>query len=93
MLDEQASAIKGERARLYAALEGEAGTTPFPSNANFILFKTPAAQKTFDGLKGHGVLIKNLHGSHPALEGCLRVTVGTRNENDRFLEALRAVLA
>jgi histidinol-phosphate aminotransferase len=39
------------------------------------------------------VLIKSLHGSHPALEGCLRVTVGTRDENDRFLEALRESLA
>lgn len=93
LLGEQASAIKAERTRLFAALEREAGTTPFPSNANFILFKTAAAQTTFDGLKGRGVLIKNLHGSHPALEGCLRVTVGTPDENDRFLEALREVLA
>ena len=93
LLDEQASAIKSERARLYAALERESRTTPFPSDANFILFKTAAAQRTFDALKGRGVLIKNLHGSHPALEGCLRVTVGRPDENDRFLEALREVPA
>jgi histidinol-phosphate aminotransferase len=36
--------------------------------------------------------VKNLHGSHPALEGCLRVTVGTPGENDRFLAALRESL-
>jgi histidinol-phosphate aminotransferase len=93
LLHEQASAIKAERARLYAALEREARTTPFPTNANFILFKTPAAQAAFDGLKRRGVLIKNLHGSHPALDGCLRVTVGTADENDRFLAALSEALA
>ncbi len=93
LLDEQASAIKAERTRLYAALEREPRTTPFPSDANFILFKTASAQATFDGLKRQGVLVKNLHGSHPALEGCLRVTVGTPDENDRFLEALHEALA
>jgi histidinol-phosphate aminotransferase len=36
--------------------------------------------------------LKNLHGSHPLLDQCLRVTVGTPQENDRFLAALRASL-
>jgi histidinol-phosphate aminotransferase len=89
LLDEQAAAIRTERTRLYDALEREPLTTPFPSDANFILFRTGAAERTFNALKQHGVLIKNLHGSHPALEGCLRVTVGTSEENDRFLAALR----
>ena len=89
LLDEQAAAIRTERTRLYDALEREPLTTPFPSDANFILYRTGAAERTFNALKQHGVLIKNLHGSHPALAGCLRVTVGTSEENDRFLAALR----
>jgi histidinol-phosphate aminotransferase len=93
LLDEQAAAIKAERTRLYDALARMPGTTPFPSDANFILFRTGAPQRTFDGLKQRGVLIKSLHGSHPALDGCLRVTVGTHDENERFLEALRESLA
>lgn len=93
LLETQAAAIKAERARLHAELQRIPETKPFPSHANFILFKTSAAGRTYDGLKQRGVLIRNLHGSHPALEGCLRVTVGTREENDRFLAALRESLA
>ena len=92
LLDEQAAAIVSERSRLYEVLARDSRTTPFPSDANFILFRTGAAERTFNGLKQRGVLVKNLHGSHPALEGCLRVTVGTRDENDRFLAALREAL-
>ena len=92
LLDEQAAAIKTERTRLYDELKRTRGITPFPSEANFILFRTAAAATAYDGLKQRGVLVKNLHGSHPALEGCLRVTVGTPEENDRFLTALREAL-
>ena len=93
LLDEQAAAIKAERARLYRELELTPRMQPFPSDANFILFKTHAADRTFAGLKERGVLLKNLHGSHPALADCLRVTVGTREENDCFLAALRESVA
>jgi histidinol-phosphate aminotransferase len=50
------------------------------------------APATFVGLRHAGVLIKNLHGAHPLLEHCLRVTVGTPEENRRFLAAIAAVL-
>ena len=93
LLEAQAAAIRAERTRLFAELEREPRTAPFPSDANFILFRTGDAQRTFEGLKARGVLIKNLHGSHPALDGCLRVTLGTREENDRFLTALKDSLA
>jgi histidinol-phosphate aminotransferase len=43
----------------------------------------------FNGLKQRGVLIKNLDGGHPMLEECLRVTVGTPEENAKFLAALQ----
>lgn len=91
-LDAQAAAIRGERSRLAAALAGVPGTVVFPSQANFILFRVPAATAAFGALRQRGVLVKNLDGSHPMLADCLRVTVGTPDENNRFLDALRQVV-
>ncbi len=88
LLAQQAAAIKAERTRLFDELKRMPGVQPFPSDANFILFKTGKAEQVFNGLKQRGVLIKNLHGSHPALADCLRVTVGTPAEDTRFLDAL-----
>lgn len=92
VLSAQAAAICDERARLYDRLSGMAGIQTFPSRANFLLFRVPQADKVFASLKVRGVLIKNLNGSHPMLAGCLRVTVGTPEENDRFLDALQGSL-
>ena len=88
LLDEQAAAIRAERSRLSAELARIAEKV-YPSAANFILFRIAEAERVFGELKSSGVLIKNLHGSHPSLENCLRVTVGTADENDRFLAALK----
>ena len=93
LLDAQAAAIRTERARLAGALAKVPGASPYPSDANFILVRVPAAAPAFDALKTRGVLVKNLHGAHPTLDNCLRVTVGTPEENDRFVAALREVLA
>lgn len=89
LLAQQAAAIKAERTRIFDELKRMPGVQPSPSDANFILFKATGANRVFDGLKQSGILIKNLHGSHPALAECLRVTVGTRDENSRFLSALK----
>lgn len=88
VLTEQVSAIKLERGRLFRELEQLSGVAAYPSDANFILFKVSNAERVFDGLKKRGVLIKSLHGSHRLLENCLRVTVGTPDENTAFLTAL-----
>jgi histidinol-phosphate aminotransferase len=53
------------------------------------LFHVAHAGKVFEGFKQRGVLVKNLHGTHPALTGCLRVTVGTPEENELFIRALQ----
>ena len=92
VLDAQAAAIRAERARLFAALQSVPGALAFPSDANFILFRVPRAEAVFRGLKARGVLIKNLSNSHSSLSDCLRVTVGTPEENDRFLAALKESL-
>jgi histidinol-phosphate aminotransferase len=65
--------------------------TAFDSSANFILLRVPQPDRLFAGLRDRGILIKNVSGSHPLLWGCLRVTVGTPQENDAFLQALGAL--
>ena len=92
VLNAQAASIRDERERLYSRLSTMPGVQALPSRANFILFRVPEADAVFAALKTRGVLIKNLNGSHPMLAGCLRVTVGTPDENDRFVGALQASL-
>ena len=92
VLTEQAAAIKLERGRLLRELQRMPGVMPYPSDANFILFRVSHAERVFDGLKRRGVLIKSLHGSHRLLAECLRVTVGTPDENAAFLSALTQTL-
>jgi len=92
VLDGQAALIRDGRAQLLAGLQSLAGVQAFPSDANFILFRVARADAVFAGMKMHGVLIKNLSGSHPSLIDCLRVTVGTAEENGRFLSALEQCL-
>jgi len=94
MLDKQTAQIRLDRAELYAALDTLDGIEPYPSEANFILFKTPAGQADalFEALKVDGVLIKNLNPAGGRLKDCLRVTVGTPDESGAFLAALRKAL-
>jgi len=92
VLNAQAASIRDERARLYSRLSAMPDVQAFPSRANFILFRVPQADAVFAALKTRRVLIKNLNGSHAMLAGCLRVTVGTPDENDRFVDALQASL-
>ena len=95
ILLQQAAAIKLERQVMSERLAALDGIEVFPSDANFILFRITrgnGAREVFQELKKHRVLIKNLDGSHPLLKGCLRVTVGTPDENNQFLVALQASL-
>ncbi|MDP1636179.1 MAG: histidinol-phosphate transaminase [Gallionellaceae bacterium] len=85
----QAENIRQERARMLAALNAITGVRTYSSEANFILFRVAKAAQIFEGLKQRGVLIKNLDGGHPALADCLRVTVGTPEENAKFIAALQ----
>ncbi len=85
----QAEQIKLDRTWLYERLVGIADVRPTISDANFILFRVMHANAIFEGLKKRGVLIKNLSNAHPLLTDCLRVTVGTPEENERFIVALQ----
>lgn len=88
----QAALIREQRARLQAALRALPGCEPFPSEANMILVRVPDAKRAFAGLKARGVLVKNVEGLHPLLANCLRLTVGTPDENTLLLDALKASL-
>jgi len=69
------------------------GVEVFPSEANFVLFRVEYASALWrDLLHGHSVLIRDFSRS-PGLENCLRVTVGTPDENERFLAAMDELLA
>jgi histidinol-phosphate aminotransferase len=92
VLLEQTQRIVAERSRLEAALD-RMRVQRFPSAANFILVRVPDAPAAFEGLKQRGILIKTLHGSHPLLANCLRLTVGTADENAKLIEALASVLS
>jgi len=92
VLLQQAEQIKLDRATLYRQLSEITAVQVYPSEANFLLFRVANATEVFDGLKQRGVLIKNLHGGHPMLDDCLRVTVGTSEECAKFVAALQDTL-
>lgn len=91
VFDRQTRAIRAERERMLIELAAIDGLTVYPSDANFILLRTPAgrAGAIFIALKAGGVLIKNVSGVGGSLSDCLRVTVGRPEENDAFLRVLR----
>ncbi|MGH8884164.1 MAG: histidinol-phosphate transaminase [Egibacteraceae bacterium] len=82
--------IVAERERLRAALCAIAGVEVFDSAANFLLFRTSVVD-LFDRLLARGVLVRDFS-RLPRLTGCLRVTIGTPDENDAFLAALKESL-
>lgn len=90
VLDEQAANIRSARQELFSALNTMPGVEAYPSAANFILFRVNDADNIFASLKGKGVLIKNLNPAGGALKNCLRVTVGTHEENAAFIAALKS---
>lgn len=60
----------------------------YPSDANFFLAKVTDAVKIYNYLVGEGIIVRNRH-SIALCGNCLRVTVGTRIENNKLLEALK----
>jgi histidinol-phosphate aminotransferase len=91
VLESQTRAIVRERAVLEAGLDAIPGVQRFPSAANFVLVRVPDGPGAYEALKRRGILVRTFHGS-PLLENCLRLTVGTPEENARLLEALASIL-
>jgi histidinol-phosphate aminotransferase len=91
-MEARVARITEERGRVAAAL-GDLPVDTWPSDANFILFRPRDrdADDVWRSLLAHSVLIRNC-ANWEGLRGCLRVTVGTAEENDRFLNALKESL-
>jgi histidinol-phosphate aminotransferase len=91
-MDARVELLVRERARLAAALGDVAGIEPYPSGANFVLVRVAGdAHAVWERLVARGVLVRDFS-AWPGLVGCLRVTVGTSEENDAFLAALRGAV-
>lgn len=90
----QTALIRAERERLTSELRGIAALQVWPSEANFVLVRTPEgrARPIFESLKQQHILVKCLDGSHPQLRDCLRLTVGEPGDSDQLLAALRSAL-
>ena len=88
----QAAELRTQRGYLFEALGQMPRVHPFPSEANMILVRVPDAAKAFAGLRHHKVLVKNVSTMHPLLDNCLRLTVGTPDENEQLIAALKASL-
>jgi histidinol-phosphate aminotransferase len=90
----QAQQIRDSRTRLFERLTSLEGVHPYPSEANFILCKlqNKDASEVFNQLLAHKVLIKNMS-QQQGLNNCLRITVGTEEENQTCIQALQKALA
>ncbi len=88
----QAALLMAERTRLLAALAALPGVQVFPSEANMVLVRVPDSKLAFEGMKQRGVLVKHIAGLHPLLKNCLRLTVGTPEENQTMIRALKESL-
>ena len=91
-MHERVSLLTGERGRLAAAL-ADLPVETWPSQANFVLLRPLAvdAHQVWERLLAQSVLVRDCS-TWRGLQGCLRVTVGTPEENDRFVAALRRSL-
>ena len=88
----QAIDLCAQRAVVMQALAAISGVTAFRSEANMILIRVADAAKTFDRMRARKVLIKNVSSLHGLLDNCLRITVGTADENAKMLTVLKESL-
>ncbi len=85
---ERVDALRRGRERLVSGLRAQDGLEVFPSGANFVLVRSePDAHALWQRLIDHGVLVRDFS-ARPGLEGCLRITVGTVEENEALLAAM-----
>jgi histidinol-phosphate aminotransferase len=92
-MNERVSLLVEERGRVIAGLT-ELPVDVWPSSSNFVLFRPQerSGDDVWQSLLDDSVLVRNC-ASWPGLDNCLRITIGTRDEDDRFLAALRKALA
>ncbi len=86
---EDVKRIKEQREYLYARMSSIRGIQVYPSDANFILFRVRGARAVYRRLLREGILVRDMT---QELEDCLRVTVGTEEENRMFVEVLERIM-
>lgn len=92
-LDEQAARVRAARPALAVALRALPGTTVFDSAGNFLLVRfARGGDAVFQALKARNILVRNFSGAHPLLANCLRISIGSPDENAALLAALNAIL-
>ena len=89
--DANVRTITDERERVFAALSAIDGIEPFPTRANFVTFHVEDSAAIFESLVADDILIRDVS-RYPNLSSCLRVSIGSPLENDRFLISLRRAL-
>lgn len=90
VLDEQVRAVVEERAKLFTGLDSFDELRPYPSAANFILVATSGdTGRLCEHLLEHGIAVRSFAGHGGRLHGLFRVTVGTPDENEKLLEAVK----
>ncbi|MDY0108086.1 MAG: aminotransferase class I/II-fold pyridoxal phosphate-dependent enzyme [Giesbergeria sp.] len=90
---QQAAELRAQRTQLVAALRAMPGIVRcWDSEANMVLVRVPDAAKAFAGMRERKVLVKNVSTMHPLLVNCLRLTVGSQDDNACMLQALQASL-
>lgn len=88
-VEEQVSELKSERERLAAVLPTlDVIEKVYPTDANFFLVRTADANRLYDELIGAGLIVRN-RTNMPGCKNCLRITIGTPDENDRLIDVLR----
>lgn len=85
--------LKTERERVFSGLSAIGRLKAFPSEANLITVRVPDADALFNTLKENRILIKKLHGTHPLLAQCVRITIGSPEQNDAVLDIIRKLYA
>ena len=85
-VEEVVAHVRAERERVYAKLRGHPTWQPYRSHTNFLLVRTPDAERAFRHLLAQGILVRR-QDHYPGLFGCIRVTVGSKEEMDAFLKA------
>jgi histidinol-phosphate aminotransferase len=88
-IDAEVAEIKAQRALLAEALEGMSMVRRvYPSDANFLLVKVDDADAVYDFLIADGIIVRNRN-RVKGCEGCLRMTVGLPEENDKLIKSLK----
>ncbi|MBN3860315.1 histidinol-phosphate transaminase [Neisseriaceae bacterium PsAf] len=88
---EKTTEIKYQREIMLSELESIEFLEVYPSETNFLMIRTPDAKLVFDTLYKNKILVKNFHGKHPMLDQCVRITIGTPEQNSKVIGVIKSL--